>query len=122
MEDQGKLIKFQNLLLEAYLNYERERNRKVRDNEFAKWLGVSANSFNAWINGNRIPSYDNAIKLSRRLGKEVFSVLGFPPVTIANYPDLIFLVEHWEEFDNEVKRQIMELASKNISVDATQQS
>lgn len=107
LEDQEKLTRFQEFLLDARIDYERRRRNVVRDYEFARWLGVSVNSLSAWMKGLRYPSYDNSIKVSRKLGKEVFYILGYPPVTIAYSSELVFICDRWERMSSESKQQII---------------
>ena len=106
MED--KLSAFQQLLSEAYLNYQRTKKaRKVSDNQFARWLGVNPGSFNQWITGNRLPSYQNAVILAERLGDVVYDVLGYDkPGMHSNAADLRYIAEHGGMIDDETRATI----------------
>ena len=106
MEEAEKLNSLQELLTEKYLEYVNQRRRKVGDNEYARYLGVSVGSYNQWINGNRLPSYDNVIKLAAKLGPRVFDVLGYERVMVVADPQLIFIAERWRLLDNETREQI----------------
>jgi len=114
MEEAEKLNQFQALLTEAYLEYVNQRRRKVGDNEFARYLGVSVGSYNQWINGNRAPGFDNCIRLAAGLSKidpeysrRLFDVLGYDRVSIVADPQLIFIAERWRLLDNETREQII---------------
>ena len=103
----GTTSLFQELLTEAYMEYIESRGkRRVSDNEFARWLGVSPASFNQWINGNRTPDLENAAKLAKRIGPRVFDVLGYEEATLIEDPELKFITRNWNELDNETRKQI----------------
>lgn len=108
MEEQEKLNSLQTLLTEAYLDYVNQRRRKVGDNEFARYLGVSVGSYNQWINGNRLPSYDNVIKLAAKLGPRVFDVLGYERVMVVADPQLLFIAERWGLLEHDIREQIID--------------
>lgn len=103
----GTTSLFQQLLTEAYMEYiENKGTRRVSDNEFARWLGVSPASFNQWINGNRTPDLENAAKLAKRLGPRVFDVLGYEEVQFIEDPELKFVSRNWKHLDSETRLQI----------------
>lgn len=108
MEESEKLNALQALLTEKYLDYVNQHRRKVGDNEFARYLGVSVGSYNQWINGNRLPSYDNVIKLAAKLGPRVFDVLGYDRVMVIADPEIIFIAERWGLLENDTRKQIIE--------------
>jgi transcriptional regulator with XRE-family HTH domain len=108
MEESEKLNALQALLTEKYLEYVNQHRRKVGDNEFARYLGVSVGSYNQWINGNRLPSYDNVIKLAAKLGPRVFDVLGYDRVMVIADPEIIFIAERWGLLENDTRKQIIE--------------
>jgi hypothetical protein len=103
MEERENMTPFQMFLVDKFLDFQNQKKRPVSDNEFSRWLGVSAGSFNAWINANRTPDFGNAVKLSARLGPEVFDLLGFPRIVASRSPQLRYIVEFWEELDTEMK-------------------
>ena len=107
MEESEKLNQLQALLTEGYLEYVNQRRRKVGDNEYARYLGVSVGSYNQWINGNRLPSYDNVIKLAAKLGPRVFDVMGYERVMVVADPQLIFIAERWRLLEHETREQII---------------
>ena len=106
---QEQLTPFQEMLTEAYKHYcEQHNSRRASDNQFARWLGVNPATFNQWINGNRLPSYEKAIILSKRLGPEVFDVLGYErPNTYGDTDDLRFVALHWRDLDAETRQTIL---------------
>jgi DNA-binding transcriptional regulator YiaG len=106
-DDIQKLTEFQEMLLDARVNLEKKRKKPIRDYEFAYWLGVSSNTLAGWMVGIRKPSYDNTIRISRRLGTRVFHVLGYTPIVNAYLPELVYIVNHWEKLNRESKEQII---------------
>ena len=86
------------------------RNPRISDNRFARILGVSAASFNHWINGTREPDFANVVKLSRSkyIGEKIYNALGYDkPVLPANAtPELSFLAENWELLSGDAQKQI----------------
>jgi transcriptional regulator with XRE-family HTH domain len=111
-DDVLELTPFQNFLLDAYAHYvSRTRRRKTTDTQFSMWLGVSPVTYNAWVNGTRKPDLASALKLSDKLGLEVFDVLGFPRVYAVDDPLLRLIVEEWENLNEETKTAIHEAAN-----------
>lgn len=101
---QDQLNAVQELLTDVMLALaERRRNsgRKVRitSNGLARELGVNAGSLNQWINGNRLPNYQNAVLLSQHplIGGRIFEILGFdkPNIPANAKPSLLFVVDNW---------------------------
>lgn len=108
MDDGERLNQLQELLMEAYVEYVSKHKRKVSDNEFARYLGVSGASYNQWINGNRLPSYDSALQLAKKLGPRIFDILGYEPVAVSSDPNIMFIAENWRYLDGETRNQIIE--------------
>ena len=108
MEERENMTPFQMFLVDKYLDYQNQKRRPVSDNEFARHLGVNAGSFNQWINGSRTPDFANAVKLSAKLGPEVFDHLGYPRVVASRNPQLRFIIEFWDRLDVETQKLIYE--------------
>ena len=115
MEEAEKLNQLQALLTEAYLMYVNQHKRKVGDNEFARYLGVSVGSYNQWINGNRAPGFDNCIKLAAGLSKldpdfshRLFDILGYDRVAVVADPQIQFIADRWRLLDNDTRKQIID--------------
>lgn len=112
----GTIELFQELLTEAYMEYiESHGKRRVSDNQFARYLGVSPASFNQWINGNRLPDIENAAKLAKKLGPRVFDVLGYQEVTYIEDPDLKFITRNWRYLDGDTQQQIIDHITEVIN-------
>lgn len=110
-----RLSPVQQLLTDLYAAYlAKSGKRKVSDNVFARWLGVSPSNWNYWINGSRLPELKNALllapKIEQLLGSEArvqfMSLLGEPNYQQIRDPQLQEIVSHWDEFSREVKEQI----------------
>lgn len=115
MDEDEKLTQLQELLTEAYVRYITQKQRGVKENAFARFLGVKPGSFNAWSNGNRAPNYPNAIllasglsKIDKDYGVRVYDILGYNRVPDVSDPDLLYVIDHWSELDDETRKQIFE--------------
>jgi len=66
-----------------------ELGRFITAREFAEWLGFSATTYSSWVNGGSVPSLENLIKLSSRLGDEVYEAAGYqrPDISPYSLPD-----------------------------------
>ena len=111
------LTPIQRLLSEAKLQYINEtRNPRISDNRFARILGVSAASFNHWINGTREPDFANVVKLSRSkyIGEKIYNALGYDkPVLPTNAtPELSFLAENWELLGRDAQKTLFTAAKE----------
>ncbi len=104
----GELSDFQQLLADYYSQLvARTKRRKMSDNAFARHLEVSPASLNMWINSNRKPDLENAMRLARKIGPEVYDTLGYPRlVDTVRYPELRFIIDNWHLMDDESKQQI----------------
>ena len=109
-----RLTAFQQFLTDKIIEWEMGNRKQVSDNAFARYLGVSTGSWNQWKNGNRTPDFSNACKLARKLGPEVFDLLGFPRVIAANNPQLEFIVKVWDQLDTDTQNVIHEHVMEEV--------
>ena len=111
MEDSVRLNRFQEFLTQKFLEYQQGHTstykRKIGDAEFSRWLGVSNASFNSWINGVRLPDYENAIRLSKRLGRQVFDILGYDHVLVTADKEVIFIADNWRFLEDDTRNEII---------------
>ena len=115
MDEEEKLTKFQEFLVDEFFKYQnRKHRRRVSETEFAKFLGVKVASYNAWINGVRLPDYANAVKLASRLGPQVFDILGMERVSVSRDPQTMYILDHWSELDAETKTEILEHIAEEV--------
>lgn len=113
--DKKTLNEFQKLLTESFFDWARKQGRRnVSDQQFAKYLGVSAPSLNQWINGYRLPNFENAAKLADKLGPEIFDVLGYPRIVAVSDEELRFIIDHWGKLDEETKAVIHEHVKEEV--------
>lgn len=117
-ESQPWLGPLRDILTEARIELMRQRGGNVSDNDLATWLGTSAASMNAWINGNRKPGYENILVMSRRLGPRVFDIFGYPPAY--EVPDSVLgeIIRKFYNLDRTVQREVYELVTGK-SIDDT---
>lgn len=66
-----------------------------------------------WWNGNRLPEGANVQKLAKRLGLEVYDVLGLPRPDA----DLHFLQQHWDDLSPEARKALREKAEEYSTKD-----
>jgi transcriptional regulator with XRE-family HTH domain len=94
--------KFANYMLEQMHKYEVQSGRRVTQEEFAKYIGVTQQNVSNWISGKYPPSSDHLKALARAFGPEVYDALDL------ERPDPIyeFLSTYWSELNDEIKRQI----------------
>lgn len=110
-----KLNKLQLLLEDAYVEYVAKRRKQVSYAEFAtKYLGVSAASYSQWKNGTRLPDYRNTIILARKLGQEVFDIMGYPRVPDIKDPRLRLIVDRWFELADDTKQEMYNAVMEEI--------
>jgi hypothetical protein len=105
---------FQAFLVDKFLEYQNQKKRPVSDNEFARYLHVNAGSWNQWINGSRSPDFYNALKMSEKLGPEVFDLLGFPRVITSKSAELWHIVEVWDQLDTVTQKNIYDQVKEKI--------
>ena len=75
---------FKEFLNKKHLEYQISQGRSVSAKEFAQWLGASPTSYSNWINSGYKPDLYRVQVLSKKLGMEIYDVLGIPrpPTTI----------------------------------------
>ena len=69
--------------MEKFLETEFEKMRESKgwrysQAQWSKYLGVSHQSLNQWMNGLRLPTGDNVFALAAKLGLQVYDILGQP--------------------------------------------
>lgn len=119
--DEEKSKKFIDFIWEKRMQMSKEKHRIIKDNEMARWLGVSVGSFNQWINGNRLPSYPNIMKLSSKLGSQIFEIFGYSKAAVIDDPQLMYLAEQWTNLSEDSRKYIIELVKEKTDVEYNQQ-
>ena len=113
-EEKGKMLA--ELIWEKRMELAKEKHRMIKDNEMAKWLGVSVGSFNQWVNKNRLPSFPNILKLSAKLGPEVFDIMGRDRVVVIKDQELMFVADQWKLLSEESKKWIIDLVKEKTEI------
>jgi len=115
-EEFENLNDLQKLLNQAFMEFvTKTKRRQASDNDFARWLEVTPSSLSQWINGNKKPDLNNAIKLARKLGPSLFDALGYPRMidTIGN-PELRYIIDNWHLLTTETQEWIFEHVQENL--------
>lgn len=99
---------FRQFLENKYLDWQKETGGRKTVQEFANFLGVHQSTVSTWWNGDRLPQGENIVKLSLKLGLEVYDVLGLERPDA----DLYYIQQNWEQFTPEERRWIRETAEK----------
>ena len=104
----------QKFLTREFFKWAQERGiRRSTDTAWASYLDVPLPSLNQWINGYRLPNYENTIKLSLKLGPEVFDLMGYPRVSAID-DDMQYLVDIWGKLNGDWKSEIRKLVNQFI--------
>lgn len=99
------------LLNRKFLEWQMATRKKQTIRSFAKYLDVKETSLSGWMNTNIPPKGDNLIKLSNKLGYEIYDILGiirpdkrsrelqekYNATPEERKDDLLKLVEDWLE-------------------------
>ena len=100
--------KFQAFLLTEFKKYEEVVGGwRPSISQWAKYLDVNEANLAHWIMGRRIPDIPNAIRLSRKLGPQVYDILGYDHYAQLDDPMLRFVAEGWETIDDETRAKII---------------
>jgi len=99
-------MNFRQFLEIKFLQWQQESGGRRTVREFSKYLGVSQSSVSMWWNGDRVPEGTNVQKLSKKLGLEVYDVLGLPRPD----EDLHYLQREWEQLSPTQRRSLREKA------------
>lgn len=97
---------FRQFLEMKYLEWQRDSGGRKTVNDFARYIGVSPSTISMWWSGERSPQGENIVKLSFKLGLEVYDVLGLPRPD----PELHYIQQHWDVYSPEERRALLEQA------------
>lgn len=100
------------LILEHYLDYQRQQERQITLKEYAEHLQIHETTLNLLINDKRSISNNMAAHLAKKTGDNRFYDLkGLP------HPDPIFtyVVNKWQELKPEFQRMIKDQVAKYLS-------
>jgi hypothetical protein len=92
----------------GYESFCQSRNvRRSKLVDYARWLGVAANSLTVYMKGERTPGLESAYNISKRLGPEILDVLDFPRVAIVKDDRVQSIVANWPLLSDEAKKEIL---------------
>ncbi len=91
-----------------YLEWQRREGERRTVLEFADYLDVNRSLLSYWMNGSRIPSEENMIKIALKLGFEIYDVLKM------DRPNILYLyaARNWEKLPTSMQRKLAETIAK----------
>lgn len=125
LSEQEVFTEIQAILTELYEAYRaKSGRRRISDNQFARWLGVSPSNWNYWINGSRLPELKNALllapKVEQLLGSDtrarMMAVLDYPNYQQISDSRLAQIVAAWDgnQLPRELKEKLYELVVEEL--------
>ena len=63
---------FRKYMFTEFSKHQTEVGRKIYQNEFAEWLGISEGSMSHYMKGERIPNHDTLALLAIKQGPQVY--------------------------------------------------
>jgi transcriptional regulator with XRE-family HTH domain len=63
-------------LNDQFREWEKKSGRRQTVTAFARWLGIKQPTLNRWMSGDTTPDAENLRVLSRKLGTEIYIILG----------------------------------------------
>ena len=97
-------MKFSQFFEMKYLEWQTKQGGRKTVSEFAKWLGIAQTTASTYMSGKRKPEGDTLIRLSEKLGIEIYDSLGLPRPD----EDLYYLQIIWSELSSKARRQLRE--------------
>ncbi len=64
-------------LEKIFLEWQTQSGERKTQGDFAIYLEVDQSMLSRWINGQRLPTNENVIKLGNKLGPEIYDLLGW---------------------------------------------
>lgn len=100
--------------MEKFLETEFEKMRESKgwrysQAQWSKYLGVSHQSLNQWMNGLRLPTGDNVFALAAKLGPEIYDILG-QPRRLPNNPVAQKIIEIYIELAPHDQKELEDFA------------
>ena len=108
LQDKIEQMTFSQFLEMKFLEWQRREGGRRTVKEFAEYIGVSQSTISTWWNEDRKPEGENLLRLSLKLGVEVYDVLGKERPDI----DLHYIQSIWEDLPSESRQAIREQAAK----------
>lgn len=97
-----------------YIEWQRPEGKRATLTAFAKYLGVSRNVLNNWINRKQTPEGDSLRLLGDKLGWEIYDVVGEPRPD----PRLQAILKVWGRLSEEVRSALYAEAERMAALGA----
>lgn len=97
-------MKFSQFFEMKYLEWQTKQGGRKTVSEFAEWLGIAQTTASTYMHGKRKPEGDTLIRLSEKLGIEIYDSLGLPRPD----EDLYYLQSIWDQLPAEARRLLRE--------------
>lgn len=94
-------------LEQEFLSWQAQQGESKTVTEFAKFLGVSRNTLNNWLNRGQNPEGDNIGLIASRLGPGIYDAMGIPRPD----PDLQVVISSWGAVPKGARRRLAEEAA-----------
>lgn len=78
---------FKEWLYQKFVDWEKSTGDRQTGVSFAKYLGVTQPALSSWLNGRYIPKGRSVAILAKKLGYDVYEVLGLPIPTVEDLSD-----------------------------------
>lgn len=103
--------KFRDFMNDEFIKWMIKDRRARSQNDFARWLGVSAASLSQWMSGTRKPTGANVHKLGDKLGPEVYELLELPPM-MPRDPGIMLIAKLWHKLNSDQQQKILDVAEE----------
>lgn len=70
-------MNFKDWIMGKFLEWEKETGKRQSFSAYGRYLGIKQSTFSQWLNGSSVPSYENAVSISLKVGEQVYDVLGY---------------------------------------------
>ncbi len=104
-----KMQKFPKWLEAQYLKWQNERGKRATLQDFGSFLGISRVSLSQYLAGKRIPDDKNLARIARRLGTQIYEVLGKDLDS-----QLLFILNSWDKLTSDQKEQLLKITQSHI--------
>ena len=101
-------MNFPQFLESKFLEWQQKQGGRRTVADFANWIGVKQSTLSMWWNSGVDPSGESIRLIAKKLGLEVYDVLGIPRPDA----DLHYLQQHWDDLSPEARRAIREAAEE----------
>lgn len=79
MATDDKKAAFRTWITRKWSEWDAQEGRRTTQQELADYLGLNRGSVAQYVSGRQIPEGENVLKIARKFGQEIYSVLGIVP-------------------------------------------